>query len=284
MEDKTSFLILPGKKHGNYEYPDLDVSMYRTGYNTGIVTLDKRINIAKEENGHSYIRDIVWEEALKLNLVLGNDGTPSLRQFLDLKELLEKGINQEEKVLYANGKEIDDRKTLQAVYNEIFKTREPFRGEFLDAQFKFNSGILYLNQDHRIINDLLVPQYSQPVLENSLMEICYVNLKRCNEQGLPIKRGKNIYYRPPKDGDVYAAFDDVMQAIRRDINDKKKEIETAIAFAQYGEKEESILNKINPIGGEGRWAPVRRAIEDIAENPPLKKETLEEIKGKYKKP
>ena len=92
------------------------------------------------------------------------------------------------------------------------------------------------------------------------------------------------YIHSEKDGDVYAAFDDVMQAIRRDINDKKKEIETAIAFAQYGEKEESILNKINPIGGEGRWAPVRRAIEDIAENPPLKKETLEEIKEKSKKP
>ena len=92
------------------------------------------------------------------------------------------------------------------------------------------------------------------------------------------------YVYSEKDGDVYAAFDDVMQAIRRDINDKKKEIETAIAFAQYGEKEESILNKINPIGGEGRWAPVRRAIEDIAENPPLKKETLEEIKEKSKKP
>ena len=170
------------------------------------------------------------------------------------------------------------------MYDEIFKTRNPFRGEFLDAYFEEINGVLYLNQDHKMVNGLLMPEYSRPVLEDSLMEDCYVDLKRCNEQGLPIKRGKNIYYRPPKDGDVYAAFDDVMQAIRRDINDKKKEIETAIAFAQYGEKEESILNKINPIGGEGRWAPVRRAIEDIAKNPPLKKETLEEIKGKYKKP
>ena len=145
---------------------------------------------------------ITWEEALKLNLALGNDGTPTLRQFLDFKELLERGIDQEEKVFYANGKEIKDSKVLKAVYDEIFKTRNPFRGEFLDAYFEEINGVLYLNQDHKMVNGLLMPEYSRPVLEDSLMEDCYVDLKRCNEQGLPTKREGNIFYWQPKNGTV----------------------------------------------------------------------------------
>ena len=145
---------------------------------------------------------ITWEEALKLNLALGNDGTPTLRQFLDFKELLERGIDQEEKVFYANGKEIKNSKILKAVYDEIFKTRNHFRGEFLDAYFEEINDILHLNQDHKIVNGLLVSKYSQPVLEDSLMENCYVDLKRCNEQGLPTGGKGGIFYWPPKNGNV----------------------------------------------------------------------------------
>ena len=99
--------------------------MYRTGINTGVKRIDEKVNTAQEKNGHLYIGDIVQEDALRLNLNRGN-GTLNPRQFIDLKGLLEKGIYQEEKVLYPDGKEID-KGILERVYDEIFGLREPVR-------------------------------------------------------------------------------------------------------------------------------------------------------------
>ncbi len=200
MEEGNQFLILPGRKYEGYEYPDLDVSIYRTGFNTGVELIDKRINTAQEKSGNLYIGDIVQEEALRLNLCLGHDGTPTIRQLLDLKHLLERGIDDEEKVLYADGKKVN-REILMAVYDEIFDSRLPWRGEFLDAHFELKNGVLYLNQDHKLVYGLLIPQYSQPVLEDTLMENCDIDLKSCNEQGLATRKGNGVirYSHPFKD-------------------------------------------------------------------------------------
>ena len=86
-----------------------------------------------------------------------------------------------------------------------------------------------------------------------------------------------------KDGDAYAAFDDVMAKIRKDIQSKKEDLEVSIAHALHGEKDEATLDKISRSGKEGRWNPVRRAIESLAENPQIDKTTLERIRKEYKK-
>ncbi len=86
-----------------------------------------------------------------------------------------------------------------------------------------------------------------------------------------------------KGGDNYAAFGSVMESIRKEVKEKKSDLETAIAYAQFGEKEETVLDKISP-NNPGRWYPVRKAIESLADNPQLDKTTLGEIVDDYKKP
>jgi len=67
-------------------------------------------------------------------------------------------------------------------------------------------------------------------------------------------------------GDVYAAFDAVMEHIRGDIRDKREPIEAGIAYAMYG-KRDSVLDAVSGFGTEGRWSPVRRYVESIAARP-----------------
>ena len=75
-----------------------------------------------------------------------------------------------------------------------------------------------------------------------------------------------------------------MEKIKSDITSKKDDLERAIAFAQFGEKDDSALGRISPLTSTGKWTPVRRAIESLAEKPSLDRKTLEDFKEKYKQP
>lgn len=86
-----------------------------------------------------------------------------------------------------------------------------------------------------------------------------------------------------KDGDAYAAFDAVMEKIREEVAQRREALETAIAYAEFGEKEESLLDKISSAGQKGRWSPVREAIEYVAENKIEEQASLESIREQYKK-
>ena len=92
------------------------------------------------------------------------------------------------------------------------------------------------------------------------------------------------YVHNEHSGDAYTAFDTLMTSWRADITNKKKDVETAIAYALCGEREETILDRICPPGTVGRWAPVRRAIESQAGKPTLEAATLSALKEEYKKP
>ncbi|MBI2109705.1 AAA family ATPase [Candidatus Woesearchaeota archaeon] len=66
------------------------------------------------------------------------------------------------------------------------------------------------------------------------------------------------------DGDAYAAFDAVMERIRRDITSKRGDLELAIALADEGKPNEKLLNKISQAGRDGKWLSVRRYLEGLA--------------------
>jgi len=83
--------------------------------------------------------------------------------------------------------------------------------------------------------------------------------------------------------DPYAAFDAVMEKIRADIADKREALEAAVAIASLGGTDEKALNKINPLGTEGKWLPVRRYIEGVASNSHADPKILEGIKKEDKK-
>ncbi|MBI4152335.1 AAA family ATPase [Candidatus Woesearchaeota archaeon] len=86
-----------------------------------------------------------------------------------------------------------------------------------------------------------------------------------------------------KGGDAYAAFDTLMTHWRAEIEDKKQDLEAALAYASYGEREETLLDRISTPGTAGKWTAVRRGIEHQAENPVGNPQTLAALKEQYRR-
>src|SRR3989338_9657612 len=133
--DKDSYLILEGREHDGYSYPDLDVCINRLGYNRGQIGdilgsgLSHAAGISFSDtaldssNGKPYIGNIVWETALLLNLCSGYQ-TLNLRQFIDFLSLLDEGRKGRRKVHNARGN-LMDSELLERVWDEIAGKRHP---------------------------------------------------------------------------------------------------------------------------------------------------------------
>ena len=95
------------------------------------------------------------------------------------------------------GKKIQKDK-LDEILDEIITVREPWRSEWLDADFKVVNNVLHINYDNRLINGQLTPLKSEP-LETSVDSGGHVDISSINRQGLPTKksRKKEIYFYPP---------------------------------------------------------------------------------------
>ncbi len=206
------FVFLQGRSHGNYSYPNLLVNMYKLGLNKSVETAAKSLgysvsNTAKESNGRDYIGDINWKQGISLNLSLGGQ-TLSPRQYVDFLALLKSG-----NAVDGNGKEISKKK-LTGVFNEIVEVREPWRAEWLDADFKYLTRKLWIYSQHRLVNGNLDAGYRKE-LETCLMEdrtpgidLDYW-LKNATIQGLPPTNnpnGKLYYLCPDKDNNSVARF------------------------------------------------------------------------------
>ena len=173
-----NYIILPGKVYGNYSYPDLLVSMDR------------------------YYQGSNWCNS---HTKLHNDGffmlTP--RQFIDFISLLKSG-----NVHNGKGTKLDSAK-VNTLLEDILKKKDPYRAEWLDADFKVVNCNLYINYNHRTDNGILKPQNTE-LLEPCLMKDCYIDLLSANKQGLPTKkmRKKDIYfYYPRRNNNSVARFD-----------------------------------------------------------------------------
>lgn len=210
LKNPEDWLFLKGRSHGVYSYPDLVVSMHRLGYDAEVGRVAESLgfhvgNTGQEQDGTAYIGSIRWEEALKLNLTLGNF-TLNPRQGLDLLIDVKKGISGERKLYDALGNKVGaDR--LRVLYNEIVEVRSPRRSEWLDARFGIDDGKSVIFYNHvldaqrklkpRIIDDLL------PCLQGD----DYFNLDKANGQGLATSPGNGeMTFWCPADGAV-AGFD-----------------------------------------------------------------------------
>ena len=206
ISDPSRYIILPGRKHGSYEYPDFLASMHRLSYDSDVEKAAKQLdfeaaNTASEQDGTQYIGNINWEKALKLNAQLGN-ATLTLRQFIDFKELLEAGIDNKSKVYNGAGKELS-ASDIHPIYNEIFEVREPWRSESLDASFKDEGNGLLIMYNHLLKNGNLAPDKKE-ALESHAAQDSWIDAKSFNNQGLPTKKSKaqKLYYWAPMDGRV----------------------------------------------------------------------------------
>ena len=102
----------------------------------------------------------------------------------------------------------------QNILDEILTVRNPWRSEWLDADFKVINDKLNINYNHRTINGKLKPQNSEP-LEECLMQNKTPGidldswLRNPTKQGLPrkdVKDGGLYYWCPMSDNNSVARF------------------------------------------------------------------------------
>ena len=200
INSPEDYIFLPGRTHGSYSYPNLEVSMYRLNAAPQVVQAANKLGFqvqdtAKEQNGRDYIGSVNWEQVLKINLSL--EGlTLNNRQIIDLIELLKSGDAKD-----ANGNNIPKPK-LEEILNEITQVREPWRAEWLGAKFEDKSGKLHINHSYKLVNGVLVPDFSEKLEETYLRKNCWISYSGINNQGMPTQEGKDIYYYSPVNGSV----------------------------------------------------------------------------------
>ncbi len=188
--------------------------MTRLGYDSNVESAAKKLgikveNTAQEYLASRYIGNINWEQALKLNQTLGNM-TLNLRQFIDFKELLEKGrkteIGKNSGVYFADGHPVHQNR-LSIIYEEICEVRSPWRSEWLDAKFNVEpqTSSSFISYDHRLQSDgTLKPEVNMEKLENHVKDNCWIDESSFNKQGLPTKKSskQNLYYWGPSNNSV----------------------------------------------------------------------------------
>ena len=176
--ERATSIILPGRKRGSYEYPDLLVSM--------------------EIGLQGYNHEVTWSK-----LKVAKEIMLTLRQEVDRLNLLK----SDKPVYNGNGKRIP-KEIKKALYLDAVKPREPWRASWLDNLFVDNT-ISY----HRINSDGTLKLVIEP-LEDCLMDDRNPGLsledwlKRATNQGLPpkdVKKG-SLFYLHPRQGSVALFF------------------------------------------------------------------------------
>ena len=179
--DLKSWILLP--ESSQYSYPDTLVS--RTVQHKGMN----------------------WTQAHEALAASGNYML-GLRQFVDFLADLQAGN------LYDGaGKHLSKAESLH-IFNQITEVRDPWRAEWLDADFKLVNGVLRMNYGHRIKAGKLVPLHSEP-LDACLMKTRTPGisledwLSMATRQGMPpedVQPGELYYWKPLPDNNSVAGF------------------------------------------------------------------------------
>ena len=214
INDPENYIILRGREHGSYNYRDLAVSITRLQFSPEVETVAKKLNkvlsnTALTSDGHAYdyIGNINRQEALKLNLIL-NGRTLNPRQGIDFLLDLREGIEGNKVIEYANNKKAP-KKLLERIYDDILGVRNPWRAEFLDADFKVIGKDLHILYDHELKNGILVPQRKEKLEDYLDKKGIKVKLKDFNRQGLATveqDKGELCFWSPDKDNKSVAGF------------------------------------------------------------------------------
>jgi|SRR3989344_3089288 len=217
--DRSKWIAMP------YEFTNGEYSLIfdpaRLYNNSAVEKAGKELEIkyknsAEDSLGREFIGNNNWYDSLRLNLALGN-GTMSPKEFKDSLKLLYQGMQGKIKVYNNSGKQIDS-KFLKNVFEDIVKIKNPWRAEFLDADFKVKEGKLHINYNHVLDSTgNLIPKNSEVLDKETLMQdkLPGINLedyltRKHTIQGLPnknISSGDLYYWYPRSDNSSVARFD-----------------------------------------------------------------------------
>ena len=175
------YILLPGRAHGSYEYPDTLIAKGRS------------------------IQSKKWQEAQDALKAEGKF-MPTIRQYADFLNLLKSGNAYDGKGHAIAKSELD------SILKDIITVRDPWRAEWLDASFSKQGEQFYIKY-HTFNSAGSLEQVTEPLQECLMQDkISGINLedwlKKANEQGLPSPKAKQgrLYYWCPREGRV-AGFD-----------------------------------------------------------------------------
>jgi len=177
------YILLPGRAHGSYEYPDTLIAKGRS------------------------IQSKKWQEAQDALKAEGKF-MPTIRQYADFLNLLKSGN------AYDGEGHAIAKSELDSILDDIIPVRDPWRAEWLDASFSEQGEQFYIKY-HKFNSAGRLEQVQEP-LQESLMQDKTPGidledwLQNANEQGLPPPEARegSLYYWYPKDGRVagFVAF------------------------------------------------------------------------------
>jgi hypothetical protein len=203
------------------KYSNFCVSPGRVAYSPELDKVGKELglnlnNTAKDSLDREFVGNINYEQRLKINFLMGNN-TLDLKQFWDFYLLLDEGAKENIQVYDFSGKLLESD-YLEKIRNDIFGVKSPWRGEGLNASFKFENNIYYLEKAIGLNKDKNLIYTREKLLEDFLKEdrtlgINLSNLlKTANNQGLPTiktEAGNLFYFAPDKTNNSCAGLDAV---------------------------------------------------------------------------
>ncbi len=201
-----NFVFLEAAKRGNYEYPDLMVSMYNLA-TEHIGDLSTKLDFipkdtSKTSDGIPYIGMINHQQAN--DLVIGAGYYPlNLRLFADFLRMVREGAYENKDVFDAKGQKIKSER-LRFIDEEITKVRSPYRGRWVSDKYEEREDGVYVS--FYVMRNIV----DEGLDEGTLMEdrIPGINMdswiKNPVNQGNPNKKvtGGSLYYWMPGGGAV----------------------------------------------------------------------------------
>ena len=178
VENPESYILLPARAHGSYEYPN--------------------ILVAKQGS----LQGKNWHEAQEALKAEGKF-MPTIRQYVDFLNILKSGV------AYDGTGALMQKQELNSILDDILKVRSPWRTEWLDASFSKQGEQLYIT--YHKFNQGKLEQVTEPEpLQACLMKdktpgISLDNwLQSSPEQGLPSSDTKegSLYYWHPRENHV----------------------------------------------------------------------------------
>lgn len=178
IADPKDYLILEHRTHGSYSYSDLLVAK----------------SLSHHGKNWYQCHQALHQESFEML---------TLRQFVDFLNLLKSG-----KVFDGKGNQVSSSE-LETILKEITEQRDPWRAEWLDADFKVVKDKLHITYEHHYVHGNLQPQKSEP-LQGCLMKDKTPGIdlndypQRATSQGMPpadVKSG-SLYYWSPTNGGV----------------------------------------------------------------------------------
>ena len=183
INNPEQYIILEARTHGTYSYPDILIDRERSHQGTDWFQAHEALH---------------QENAVML----------TIRQYVDFINLLKSG-----KAFDGGGNKVPKQK-LDDILDDMLTKRNPYRAEWLDADFKLHGKLLYIHYNHRTINNKLEPQTKEQLDPNTLMQdktpgISLEDwLKNATFQGLSHKniQDGDLYYWFPRSGNNSVAW------------------------------------------------------------------------------